>query len=1181
MQNLSANKKTRLIAPSTALFVLIAVVALLFFLRSSDQIFTPEAGRPDQISASYTELLLQRAPENDKLRLSLIDLYLELAQFDRAQKHWHLLHNIDTHLKDYYQFKINSKKALGLSLEAQYPELVERVAELHYADLNVEQQVQLADLALQLGATPVAAQIYENLANNHHDQQQFEYFDLAAQWYSAGNQHYQSARIHAFLAQQHTAQQRIDYQRKVVADYLAASDPAAAVKYLHMLTEQPEQHLSSEQLMEAVTVAMLTGDLKKALYFNSLLIEQEPENVEAHLAALRLNLAAGDVEQAWQLRHWLLEAHPDNVDTYVQLAELAEWNHAFADALELWIKALELEYDAKRYEHAWRLAIQLFDFERSLQLLSPIREQRQLTDIELQALFYSHGSRGTPEEAEQWLREYVGQYPSHRLGWTYLQQKFENLGQYTEEIAVWSSMAQRFTLQAKELMRWAEAHMLNYDVEGAWGVLNNSQDLQITDADYWHLKAAVAWELEDDEQFLLVYQRMEQENIKLYRAELDQLIGLFARTNPEKALELTLQRWERWHNEQDLMNVVYLGLELSKWELLQSLVDAANDDENLRQSAPIFLARASLAVQQLDYQLAENILQQAIERYPSNNLFREHLLWLYIATDQRETIKELLSKWQGLAEDDSRLWLPFAASNQLLNRSVHALAWYQRYIELNPADWLVKAAFADALEGAEYFDAALVQRHALLSSPIMDNATEARYRTWLNLLAANYGQKTANEQALAWQDGTQSMLQLWFEQQLTLLSQPQQEQQKTFWLTWAKQQKLLINDYEQIEQALRSFNLAEVQRLLVSQRIPKAQQVAALKALNSRHAAGALALSELGDEHPASTREQLRRQALEELKTYPQGMQVGWQQRDFGGAVYSGVKLTAAHAINDRWYARVDAEHGELKIENRGTFNFAKEKYLQLALNRQLHNGSLDLSINHSNSDIKSRTGASIARNWQITQKSSLSLGYDWQDRTDESGFMYVLGQKNSLWLRGNQQMTARDSLSWGVEKNDYATRYNEKLGSGKAFELQLAHTIFFEHPTWLVKAGFDYQKNNLNDKTLTRLPVNPADKTAFNTNSLLSEKYKYAYLGTTLQRGTPGFLNRTEPQYTWILDAVIGRQWPENKMTYSLSAGIGTQVFGDDELAFTFGYQSAPKSQLDSQSGGTIGVSYSARFGR
>ena len=149
-----------------------------------------------------------------------------------------------------------------------------------------------------------------------------------------------------------------------------------------------------------------------------------------------------------------------------------------------------------------------------------------------------------------------------------------------------------------------------------------------------------------------------------------------------------------------------------------------------------------------------------INLYPTENLFRERLMWLYIDTHQRDLIRPLLTQWNSLAENDSRLWLPFAASNQLLNRSTEALSWYQRHINLNPFDWLAKAAFADALDSAEYFDAALVQRHALLSAPLLDQASAANYRTWLNLLAANYGQKHANNQVLAWQDGTQSMLQI-------------------------------------------------------------------------------------------------------------------------------------------------------------------------------------------------------------------------------------------------------------------------------------------------------------------------------------------------------------------------------------------------------------------------------------
>ncbi|HKM26490.1 MAG TPA: biofilm formation protein PelB, partial [Thiopseudomonas sp.] len=414
-----------------------------------------------------------------------------------------------------------------------------------------------------------------------------------------------------------------------------------------------------------------------------------------------------------------------------------------------------------------------------------------------------------------------------------------------------------------------------------------------------------------------------------------------------------------------------------------------------------------------------------------------------------------------------------------------------------------------------------------------------------------------------------------------LLNQPEQEQQKTFWLHWAKQKSLIVSDFEQIEEALRSFNFSEIQRLLISQRMPKEQQVAALKALNYRHSSAALALSELSDEYAAASRQQFRNHALEELKVYPQGAQLAFQQRDFGGVTYSGITLAVARVLDDHWYARLDADSGTIKVTESKKIDFAKEDYVRLALNRQLHNGSLDLSVNHSNSDIQSRTGAAIARHWQITQKSSLSLGYNWKDRTDSSGLMYAVGQKSGLWLRGYQQITARDSFSWGIEKSQYSTRYNEKIGTGQSFELQAAHTVFFQNPTWLVRAGFDYQKNNLNEKTLTKLPNYPVDNEPLNTSSLLVEKYKYAYIGTSLQRGTPGALNRTVPQYSWMIDAVVGHQWPDKKITYAVTAGIGTEVFGDDELALNVGYQSAPKSQFENKPGGTLGVSYSLRFGR
>jgi len=74
--------------------------------------------------------------------------------------------------------------------------------------------------------------------------------------------------------------------------------------------------------------------------------------------------------------------------------------------------------------------------------------------------------------------------------------------------------------------------------------------------------------------------------------------------------------------------------------------------------------------------------------------------------------------------------------------------------------------------------------------------------------------------------------------------------------------------------------------------------------------------------------------------------------------------------------------------------------------------------------------------------------------------------------------------------------------------------------------------------------------------------------------------LNRGTAQFSWLLDVLAGWQWTEQQANYAITTGVGMRVLGDDELAFTFGYQSAPRNG-DGEPGGTLGVTYSARFGR
>ncbi|MCR3806503.1 tetratricopeptide repeat protein, partial [Pseudomonas aeruginosa] len=354
----------------------------------------------------------------------------------------------------------------------------------------------------------------------------------------------------------------------------------------------------------------------------------------------------------------------------------------------------------------WRLSLQMFDFDSAIELLAPIGAQRQMTDEELDALVYSHETRGTPEEGEAWLRGYVQRYPKQRLAWQRLQQILEHTQQLQEETGVWARMARHFPLSVKERMQWAETHWNLFDPRQAWKVLSGVDTRAIREPEFWRLRAALAWALEQDDDARAAYERMLALDIRLNSSDEDQLIALYRDSNPKQALQVLIGSWQRSRDPRRLASALQLAENLHDWPALKSLLAEAEGLPEAQGSPYYWVARARLAEQEGHGDVAERLYREALVRFPGENLVRERLLWFYIDRGRRDSLAPLLAQWHGLALRDSTLWLPFASASLLLERNDQALAWFRLYLKSNPSDWLVQAAYADALDASGYQDKA-------------------------------------------------------------------------------------------------------------------------------------------------------------------------------------------------------------------------------------------------------------------------------------------------------------------------------------------------------------------------------------------------------------------------------------------------------------------------------------------
>jgi hypothetical protein len=1199
MVNSSATKSSRLLNPWALAVVAVAVGGLLWATFQREEVFQPDGREPDAVSANYAELLLTAHPDDDHLRLQLVDLLIRLGDYTKARQHVDAWPKPQPEIQAYYRLELDALiAASGNDLIAQHA-LVERLQSFDHRKLPVAQLQSLAKLALTLQAPAFAASVFEEIAGRD-PAQRTEALKFAAQWYLAGEQPAHAADI--YLQLERDAQipaERREYAQLAFNSLLSAGrDEQAAQVLADELPRLTNPQTDVAWLEQGVDIAVATRQFDLAQRVLRQWHDLEPGNRKILVKEFQVRLSINDLAGAWETGQELVIDYPDDTELLGQMAKLGEWRGDNEAALDYWIRLLKLKEDPKTREHAWRLASLQFDFARSIPLLADIMQQRALTDIELDALIYAHESRGTPAEAEAWLRTYLRKYPAHRLAWTRLLHNLENTGQFAAKGKLYKDYAKRYTLTTAELVDWASTQMKLFDEPAAWEVVK-SDDSSIDDPEYWRTRAALAWDLERDEDLRVSLEKLLSLNGKLTSGDESQLITLYRTRDPQRALKLMVDSWHRAQDPQRLVEALQLAQELHEWDQVVTLLEDARQYPQAYEQAQVLAVRGALAVEQGDPSEAERLYLLCLSRYPDDNLFRERLTWLYVDQADTAKLKPLLAKWRAYARADRLLWLPFASASQLLGRDAEALAWYRMYLKLSPNDWLVQAAYADALDTSGYQDAAQRLRLKLLRSPEADNLqpSSQRYAIWLRLMSSSYSPQKAQQELLKWKDGSPSMKQLWFERLLARLDATNQQAQKDDWLAWARTQGLKVDRYEQIQEALRSRNKAQVETLLASSDLNPAQRAQALSRLGRTNEALDTSLSALGDDQPDSVNEQLRRQAVEIHEATPQGALLSYQKQDFGGLSFDSPRLEIAHNLGDNWYADVEMEHGNYKGDDVISSRIGDESNAALTLVRAVENGSWKLFADTSQRKDDDRNGLGLSRLWQLGNSHQIETGLDWHRKSDDSGLMRAFGQQDRAWVGGRHGLTARDQLSWEVAQRSFSTRAGDSLGSGHALKLELNHTLEFAGPNWTVRSGVDYQKNNVKDRNLDYLssdfkgpirvpdvaPPEPGDPIELQTipsGDLLQSRYGQLYVGTSWRRGIPGALVRSKPQYTWLVDMTAGWQWTDQTFNYGVNTGIGFEVLGDDELALTFGYQSAPQGG-DGKSGGTLGMSYGVRFGR
>ena len=132
MANSSASE-SRLLGPWALIVAAVAALGLLALTFKGEDVFMPDGKQPDAVSANYAELLLQAHPENNELRIRLIELLIKLGDFVKARHYLAEVKSGELPGMPFYDVELDVLEALaepaGIPAERTHA-LVERLGAL-------------------------------------------------------------------------------------------------------------------------------------------------------------------------------------------------------------------------------------------------------------------------------------------------------------------------------------------------------------------------------------------------------------------------------------------------------------------------------------------------------------------------------------------------------------------------------------------------------------------------------------------------------------------------------------------------------------------------------------------------------------------------------------------------------------------------------------------------------------------------------------------------------------------------------------------------------------------------------------------------------------------------------------------------------------------------------------------
>ena len=350
------------------------------------------------------------------------------------------------------------------------------------------------------------------------------------------------------------------------------------------------------------------------------------------------------LDDAYRLAYTAVIRRPNDIIWRHRLIRVALWLGQRTEALQQW-RWLAEHGDRRAFAKTLQLALDLSKPRLVVRLLAPRARSGRLDHADWKSLIFAYGALAEPGKSLAAIEADLKRFGPNR----YLLEQSAYLAYQLGDVARSLRALRRIAAVYRPTPGLAlqEAQLLSlqgHDRRAFAAMERVRRDAAPTNVPFWRLYAALAWNLHDDPAafraqktlYLLGVSRQE---------DLLRLVALTGPHDPTAALAVAETGWRRFRAPTFYFESLAYAARAGQWTELGTLLRAAaaRAPRDRRGYPAYWLALAKWGSARGDAALAGYAYAEAIRLEPKDAAVQARLLWMLIDSDQRRTLRALLS----------------------------------------------------------------------------------------------------------------------------------------------------------------------------------------------------------------------------------------------------------------------------------------------------------------------------------------------------------------------------------------------------------------------------------------------------------------------------------------------------------------------------------------------------------